>query len=49
MLYVAKDVRGITPYALTFNDVGKSMFNEGGRGGRVVIDSACNTEVVKLD
>ena len=30
MLYVAKDVRGITPYALTFNDVGKSMLNEGG-------------------
>lgn len=30
MLYVAKDVRGITPYALTFNDVGSSMLNEGG-------------------
>lgn len=30
MLYVAKDVRGITPYALTFNDVGKSILNEGG-------------------
>ncbi len=30
MLYVAKDVRGITPYALTFNDIGKSMLNEGG-------------------
>ena len=30
MLYVAKDVRGITPYTLTFNDVGKSMLNEGG-------------------
>ena len=25
MLYAAKDVRGITPYALTFNDVGKSI------------------------
>ncbi|WP_201513130.1 hypothetical protein [Psychrobacter alimentarius] len=32
MLYVAKDVRGITPYALTFNDIGKSMLNEGGAG-----------------
>ncbi len=32
MLYVAKDVRGITPYALTFNDVGSSMLNEGGAG-----------------
>ena len=30
MLYVAKDVRDITPYALTFNDVGSSMLNEGG-------------------
>ena len=30
MRYIAKDVRGITPYALTFNDVGKSMLNEGG-------------------
>lgn len=30
MLCIAKDVRGITPYALTFNDVGKSMLNEGG-------------------
>lgn len=30
ILYVAKDVRGITPYALTFNDVGKSILNEGG-------------------
>lgn len=30
MLYVAKDVRGITPYSLTFNDIGKSMLNEGG-------------------
>mgnify|MGYP000921083349 FL=1 len=30
MLYVAKDIRGITPYALTFNDIGSSMLNEGG-------------------
>jgi hypothetical protein len=30
MLYVAKDVRGITPYALTFKDVGSSILNEGG-------------------
>ena len=30
MLYVAKDVRGITPYRLVFNDVGKSILNEEG-------------------